>query len=276
MIQQINEALEHVLDDVCDGRVKEAMLYSLLAGGKRVRPLLFMNTLKGYNIPCADYLNIGLAIECVHTYSLIHDDLPAMDNDDYRRGNLTCHKKFDEATAILAGDALLTEAFHLILNSKANDAQKVKLVDLLSLASGVRGMVKGQELDMYEAKESTLEDMDQLKTGCLLSIPMMMAAIVSGHDEDVANFEKIGKTFGIIFQIQDDILDVTSTQEELGKPVMSDEKNDKTNYVSLYGIDKCNELINEYYLRINEPRNLFTNDFNDLFNYLESLNKRKK
>lgn len=170
MKNKIDEALNKSLENIKDGTVKEAMLYSLLAGGKRVRPMLFLKACKGYGLDLDSVINVGLAIEFIHTYSLIHDDLPAMDNDDYRRGNLTCHKKYDEAIAILAGDALLTEAFYLIGNTSLSDSIKVRLMMLLSEYSGIRGMIKGQEIDMYHTTEENIMEMDELKTGCLLTI----------------------------------------------------------------------------------------------------------
>lgn len=274
MKSKIDEALKNSLNDVANGQVKEAMLYSLLAGGKRVRPILFLKACEGYKVDTDKVMNAALALEYVHTYSLIHDDLPAMDNDDYRRGNLTCHKKYDEAIAILAGDALLTEAFNLICTMDVSDSIKVKLVALLSHFSGVRGMIKGQELDMYDTNESTIMKMDELKTGCLLSLPMMMASIIAGKEKDLDRWNLIGNKFGVIFQIQDDILDVMGNSEELGKATNSDEKNNKVTYMNLYGYDKCIEIINEKYNEIERLSNSFTNDFDSLFCYLKELGSR--
>ena len=275
MKTKIDEALNKSLDYIVNGTVKEAMNYSLLAGGKRVRPMLFLKACKGYDLDLDSVMNVGLAIEFIHTYSLIHDDLPAMDNDDYRRGNLTCHKKYDEAIAILAGDALLTEAFSLIGSTNLSDSIKVKLMMLLSEYSGIRGMIKGQEIDMYHTTEDNIMQMDELKTGCLLSLPMMMAAIIAEANEDVEKWERVGKKFGLIFQIQDDILDVIGNSEELGKMVNSDSKNEKVTYMKLFGLDKCKDIIADTYKEIDDIRNLFTNDFDELFEYLKELDKRR-
>ena len=274
MKNKIDIALKNSLEYIKNGTVKEAMEYSLLAGGKRVRPMLFLKACKGYGLDLDSVINVGLAIEFIHTYSLIHDDLPAMDNDDYRRGNLTCHKKYDEAIAILAGDALLTEAFYLIGNTNLSDSIKVRLMMLLSEYSGIRGMIKGQEIDMYHTTEENIMEMDELKTGCLLSLPMMMAAVIANAD-DVEKWESVGKKFGLIFQIQDDILDVIGNSEELGKMVNSDIKNEKVTYMKLFGLDRCKEIIADTYSEIEEIRNLFPNTFDELFEYLKELDKRR-
>ncbi|MBR3840550.1 MAG: polyprenyl synthetase family protein, partial [Erysipelotrichales bacterium] len=174
-----------------------------------------------------------------------------------------------------AGDALLTEAFYLIGNTSLSDSIKVRLMMLLSEYSGIRGMIKGQEIDMYHTTEENIMEMDELKTGCLLSLPMMMAAVIAGAEEDVEKWESVGKKFGLIFQIQDDILDVIGNSEELGKMVNSDSKNDKVTYMKLFGLDKCKEIIADTYKEIDNIRNLFTNNFNELFEYLKELDKRR-
>lgn len=276
MKDKIELALAKSLDKVEDGRIKEAMLYSLTAGGKRVRPLLFLKAANGYGLKEDEIMNVAVAIEYVHTYSLIHDDLPAMDNDDYRRGQLTCHKKFDEATAILAGDALLTEAFHLIGDTCFSSDVKIKLVMLLSEYSGIRGMIKGQELDIYNTTNDNIKLMDELKTGCLISLPMIMAAVIAGRTYEIEGWEQIGKKFGLLFQIQDDILDVTSNLEELGKMAYSDEKNQKVTYVKIYGLEECKAIVERTYQEIDGMRKLFTVPHNEVFDYLHSLNNRRK
>lgn len=226
----------------------EAMDYSLQAGGKRIRPILMQLAYEavGGQGEISSYL---CAIEMIHTYSLIHDDLPAMDNDDYRRGKLTNHKVFGEATAILAGDALLTEAFRFMLEDALakDDMQGVKAAYILSEASGVRGMIGGQILDMEsEDKVIDLDLLDRIhlnKTGALLAAATKMGAVLGGGmPREIDALEAYGKYIGKVFQIVDDILDETSTVEELGKPIKSDAKNHKNTYLSFYSVERCYEI----------------------------------
>ena len=192
------------------------------------------------------------ALECIHSYSLVHDDLPAMDNDDYRRGKLTTHKKYGEDFGVLAGDALLNYAYELMFNSMLTidnpDLLKncVKTAQVIAKKAGIYGMVGGQSLDVWltdkPMNESELEFIFNLKTGALIEGAFMAGAILAGADNSaILDIERAGNMVGVAFQIQDDILDVTSTQEMLGKPVFSDEKNNKTTYVTLYGMDKAKE-----------------------------------
>lgn len=251
MLNELNEALSHALDHLKDSRVKQAMKYSLEAGGKRLRPILVLSACEacGYNYRKA--MPAAIALEMIHTYSLIHDDLPAMDNDDLRRGRLTCHREFDEATAILAGDGLLTEAFYQIASSELTERQKLSCIEILAHCAGSNGMVLGQVLDM-EAENKAIDTLDELKqihinkTGQLFSAALQMGCIIGEKTEFLATLDEIGKTMGIAFQIQDDILDVTSSEEVLGKS-NSDEKNHKTTYVSLLTLEKANELMKEAY-----------------------------
>lgn len=243
--------LAHCLDYLPQGRIKEAMLYSLNNKAKRIRPLLLLNMVNDLGENLADALAIAAAIEMIHTYSLIHDDLPAMDNDDYRRGQLTNHKKFDEATAILAGDGLLSEAFTLIAKSNYSDEIKIKLLDKFVEAAGLRGMIKGQELDIYQDDNTDLMVTDLLKTGCLIALPLQCGAIISGNEGFLDKFMEYGKIFGLCFQIQDDILDVMGDEKELGKSINSDAKNSKKTYVSVYGLEKSRDILNEYYTKMN-------------------------
>lgn len=235
--------------DCEDSRVKEAMLYSLCAPGKRVRAKLVLNTLKGFGIDENEGIPYACAIEMVHAYSLIHDDLPAMDNDDLRRGRPTCHKAFDEATAILAGDGLLTEAFHLIGKQENDHVARVCSM-LLAKAAGASGMILGQQLDI-EAENKNI-DFDGLKkihrnkTGCLLAVPMMMGCVIANKDEFVDEFENIGIELGLAFQVQDDVLDIISSIEVLGKS-NSDVENHKQTSVTLLGLDKAKELMETLY-----------------------------
>ena len=249
-MKRINQLLEEYTTYIDDSKVKDAMLYSLLLGGKRIRPQLLFDVLKGYGESEDIGNHFAVALEMIHTYSLIHDDLPAMDNDDYRRGNLTCHKKYNEATAILAGDALLTEAFNICTKSDVDSDKKIKCINILSSKAGSNGMILGQELDMEEiAGITNIDDLFNIhkhKTGCLLEAPLMMASILAEKEEDSKIWEEIGERLGLAFQIQDDILDVTENGETLGKSA-SDITNNKVSVVSLLGIEEATRLMDEYY-----------------------------
>ncbi|MDU2417436.1 farnesyl diphosphate synthase [Negativicoccus succinicivorans] len=225
----------------------EAMNYSLLGGGKRVRPILFLSTLDAFDIHLDPYLNIAAAIECVHTYSLIHDDLPCMDNDDYRRGRLTNHKKFTPAIATLAGDGLLTVAFEIIAKSEnILPTIRLQLVQILAEAAGPDGMVGGQIIDMqaegHDQTVSQLRFMDELKTGRLITAPLLMAGVIAEMDaEKQAKLIVLGRHLGLLFQIVDDILDKIGDEEKLGKRVGQDEKQSKSTYVQLLGLKGAQE-----------------------------------
>ena len=244
--------LSTVLDDVKNSTVKEAMRYSLMAGGKRIRPQLLLSTLKAYGANAHVGYKAAAAIEMIHTYSLIHDDLPAMDNDTLRRGKPTCHVKYGEANAILAGDALLTQAFVLGANACEEADINCHIVSLLSRYSGADGMVLGQCLDLEgEAKKDiTLEEMKEIhyyKTGRLLTLPLLCAAYLTHNEKDIPVWENIGSLLGLSFQIQDDVLDVTADETELGKNINSDADNNKTTYVTLLGIEDALSQANAYY-----------------------------
>jgi len=248
----IEESLQECLDTLPESRIKEAMGYSLLGGGKRIRPLLLLSCLKDYELDPLIGLDAACALEMVHTYSLIHDDLPAMDNDDFRRGRLTSHKMYDEATAILTGDGLLTLAFEILAKSTYTDSKKVALICELSQASGSAGMILGQTLDIaFEEQEITdvneLTNMYRNKTGKLLASALRMAGILAGRNADLDKLTLIGENAGIAFQIQDDILDVTKTTEQLGKTAKSDIVNHKSTVVSLLGPEKALRLMRKYY-----------------------------
>ena len=228
-------------------RLEQAMEYSLLAGGKRIRPALCLawGTLAGEREE--NLLPFAAAIECIHTYSLIHDDLPAMDDDDLRRGRPSCHKQFDEATAVLAGDALLTDAFTLMLGAQVPAQRLVVATKEISLAAGSLGMVGGQMLDMLYTGQDDIS-LDQLKlmhagkTGALLAGSCVSGAMLAGDEACVSRAREYGRAIGIAFQIVDDILDVVGDEKTLGKPVGSDEEQGKTTYPSLVGIEKSREL----------------------------------
>lgn len=224
-------------------QLKKSMLYSLEAGGKRLRPILLIASYEGYASNYQKALSAAVALEMVHTYSLIHDDLPAMDDDDYRRGKLTNHKVFDEATAILAGDALLTYSFEIIAQDPLlEDKEKIDLIKLLSSCSGPRGMVGGQILDMQaESRPASLVEMErihELKTGELLKFAIFTGAYLGKATEvQLKHLKEFAYYLGLIFQVQDDILDVIGEQEKIGKSVGSDEGNQKSTYPKLLGID---------------------------------------
>ena len=243
--QQLNEIYTENM--ALNKDLAKAMNYSLMAGGKRLRPILIMAAADALGVDGEKFLRLSTSIEFIHTYSLIHDDLPAMDNDDYRRGKLTNHKVFGEALAILAGDALLTMAFEIIATDKNVDAEtKVKIITEMSKAAGAEGMVGGQVIDMQSENKKidiqTLKQMHAAKTGALFCAAIRSGAILAGADEkQLANLTEYARQFGLAFQITDDILDVVGDEKTIGKPVGSDEKNHKTTYVSLYGMEKARE-----------------------------------
>ena len=224
-------------------QLKESMIYSVEAGGKRLRPILLFASCEAYGGEISNVLSSAAALEMIHTYSLIHDDLPAMDDDDYRRGKPTNHKVFNEATAILAGDALLTYSFKIIADDpKLKDKQKVVLSRLLANVSGPGGMVGGQIMDMEaEKKPATLEELERihaLKTGELLRFAVYAGAYLSdATDKQLKALTIFAYYLGLIFQVQDDILDVVGDPEKIGKNVGSDEHNQKSTYPGLLGID---------------------------------------
>ena len=232
----------------------EAMNYSVKAGGKRLRPLLMLETAKLFCDETESIFPFMAAIEMIHTYSLVHDDLPAMDNDEYRRGKKTTHAKYGEDLGILAGDGLLNLAYEVMSDAiiEADDSEKAaKAIQIIAKKSGAFGMVGGQTVDIIsEGKEIDLDTImyiHNLKTAALIEASMMAGAVLGGADEkEIEIVEKIAKNIGIAFQIQDDILDITSTTEVLGKPVMSDEKNHKITYVSICGLDKSKENVAKY------------------------------
>ena len=224
------------------------MAYSLMAGGKRLRPVLLMAAADAVGADGAKFLSVACALEMIHTYSLIHDDLPAMDNDDYRRGKLTNHKVFGDGIAILAGDGLLTLAFTVILRQQDVSADTLlRVVDEISRAAGAEGMVGGQVLDLRaEEHRISMEEMRRVhmgKTGALFRAALRSGAILGGASEaQLAALTTYAEQFGLAFQITDDILDVVGTAEDIGKPVGSDEKNHKSTYVSLTSLEEAQEL----------------------------------
>lgn len=245
----VEEKLDAVFcKDVPQKRLMEAMRYSLLAGGKRLRPVLAMAFCEAAGGKAEDAADFGLALEMLHTYSLIHDDLPCMDDDDLRRGKPTNHVVFGECTAVLAGDALQTAAFETVLNAPLNADKRASAALVLARAAGAYGMCGGQQLDM-EGEDRTLtlaeiEGIHTLKTAALIIAAAQMGCIAAGAGEEkLIAAAKYASKLGLAFQIQDDILDFEGTTEMLGKPARSDEANNKSTFVTLLGIEKCRELV---------------------------------
>ena len=234
--------------DILDNTLREAMEYSLMAGGKRLRPILLMAAADAVGADGTKLLTAACALEMIHTYSLIHDDLPAMDNDDYRRGKLTNHKVYGDGIAILAGDALLTLAFTVLLRQKDVPAVSLlRVVDEISRAAGAEGMVGGQVLDLQaENKAISLDELRRVhmgKTGALFHAALRSGEILGGASEQqLAALTASADHFGLAFQITDDILDVVGNAEDIGKPVGSDEKNHKSTYVTLTSLSAAQEL----------------------------------
>lgn len=249
----IEEALEKALPEQggLPPVVYEAMRYSLMAGGKRLRPMLVLAACEAAGGSREDALPFACAIEMIHTYSLIHDDLPAMDNDDYRRGRLTNHKVYGEAMAILAGDGLLHHAMETMAAACAEkpSARTANAMRAIAHGAGIFGMLAGQAADVaLEGQPFNAETLDFIhlnKTAAMIRGALEAGAILGGAEEEtVRGYGLAGQNIGLAFQIIDDILDVTSTTEELGKPVHSDEKNKKTTYVTLFGIDEARQIAN--------------------------------
>ncbi|WP_347862777.1 farnesyl diphosphate synthase [Salimicrobium sp. PL1-032A] len=235
-----------------EGRLRDSVMYSMRAGGKRLRPLLMKSTFDSFTKSEATYTSTAIALEMIHTYSLIHDDLPSMDDDDTRRGMKTNHREFDEATAILAGDSLLTMSFELISSDEAlSTEQRVFLIKELARAAGPRGMVTGQMWDMEFEKRKTdvsmLKSIHLNKTGRLIAFSVVAGGYLAGvAPRQVEKLRRVGEAVGLIFQIQDDILDVTGDKEKLGKPVGSDESNEKTTYPKLMGLEGAKQEKRKY------------------------------
>ena len=254
--EYVNSIIEKYLpeEDGYQKEIFEAMNYSVSAGGKRLRPIFMMESAKLFGDCEEEVKPFMAALEMIHTYSLVHDDLPAMDNDDYRRGKLTTHKKFGHAMGILAGDALLNYAFETAAGAVVNSENKTraaKALQILATKAGAYGMIGGQVVDVnLSGSPVTKEQLDfiyEKKTSALIEAAFMIGAVLAGADEsDVLKIEKVAWNIGMAFQIQDDILDVTSTQDVLGKPVLSDERNEKTTYVTLYGIDEASAYVKKY------------------------------
>lgn len=253
-VMEIERVLQRYLpmEEGYQKRIMEAMEYNLMAGGKRLRPMMMQETYKMFGGNSKIIEPFMAALEMIHTYSLVHDDLPSMDNDDYRRGRKTTHIVYGEGMAVLTGDALLNYAFETA--GKAFDMEPEqsyligKAMQILGKKAGIYGMIGGQVVDVESAgaqiNHQVIRFIYELKTCALIEAAMMIGAVLAGaSDEEVAKVENIARKVGMAFQIQDDILDITSTNEVLGKPVHSDEKNEKTTYVTLAGYEKAKEEV---------------------------------
>ena len=245
-ISIVEDRLIKLLPECANGQdeVIKAMKYSLSNGGKRLRPGLCLEFARACGADRFEALDFACAVEYIHTYSLIHDDLPCMDDDDMRRGKPSCHKEFGEATALLAGDALLTHAFQILAGAELDDKKIALACGLLAQNAGVQGMVGGQVIDLkYESETPDLQQLlsvHRLKTGALISAACLLGCIAAGaDDEKIAAASAFAYDLGVAFQIKDDILDVVGSTEALGKPVGSDAENNKTTYVTVRGMENA-------------------------------------
>ena len=282
-IELINDAL-YAFVELTGGeedKVSEAMLYSLKNGGKRVRPMLVLEFCRVCGGDVTAAVPFACAVEMIHTYSLIHDDLPCMDDDDFRRGMPSCHKQFGEATALLAGDGLLTLAFSVLSKADLSAEKKIEAVRVLADCAGHLGMIGGQTMDLaHEGQKITVEQLrstDALKTGRLIRCACVLGCIAAGADEEkLRAAEKYADSIGLAFQIVDDLLDITSTSEELGKPVGSDVQNEKSTYPALLGMEKSVQLVDGLTAEAVGALKIFGDDSGFLADYAVSLSKRSK
>lgn len=278
----VESALEEFYgDQQLAANLREAVLYSIHAGGKRIRPYLLLEVLESLQVPITiAHAQVAAALEMIHTGSLIHDDLPAMDDDDFRRGRLTNHKKFGEALAILAGDALFLDPYALIAQADLPNEIKVDLIASLSLSSGSMGMVAGQVLDMEgEGKHLNLEELQTIhanKTGKLLAFPFKAAGVIAGLDENLQKqLKTVGELIGLAFQVRDDILDVTASFEEIGKTPQKDLQAEKSTYPALLGLDEakvfCNRTLDQANKKLDVISQLVDFDKEPIVKIVESL-----
>lgn len=278
----VTSLLQTTLDEYPDlpGNLKEAMAYSLFAGGKRVRPFLVFAIGEMFKIPKDKLLAYAAALECVHTYSLIHDDLPAMDDDDLRRGKPTCHVVYGEATAILAGDALQTLAFELISHSDGLSAtEALQAIQVLSRASGLAGMCGGQAIDLHQAGKHTdkkaLEQMHRLKTGALLNASIMYPGHLANLTEaQQQQLQKFADAVGLGFQVMDDILDVEGDTAQLGKPQGSDEDSEKSTYPVLMGLEGAKKYLQQLHNEATQALQSLPYDGETLLSFTDYLFSR--
>ena len=265
----------------------QAMNYSVMAGGKRLRPMLVLETLRMFGGEEKLAYPFMAAMEMIHTHSLVHDDLPAIDNDDYRRGRLTTHKVYGEAMGVLSGVALLNYAYEVMLTAfdiadmPEKQVRVIQAMKVMSHKTGLYGMLGGQSVDVEnDGKPMSRQMLDYIyenKTSALIEASMMTGAILGGASaEEIAAVEKAAKNVGLAFQIQDDILDVTSTKEELGKPIHSDEKNNKTTYVTIMGIEKASQQVKELSAEAVELLEGLNKKNEFLFTLVKELVERRK
>ncbi|AOY77071.1 polyprenyl synthetase family protein [Clostridium formicaceticum] len=280
-IDSINVALGRYIQvrDTKNKTLVEAMNYSLMAGGKRLRPVLALASYEIFNDVLEEILPYACGIEMIHTYSLVHDDLPAMDNDDYRRGKLTNHKVFGEGIAILAGDGLLNYAFEIMLQDAVKrDPIKpyVESIKVIAQAAGINGMIGGQVVDLESENQKidakTLDYIHLNKTAALIAAPLKVGAIIGkAKEEDIKNMEEIGNILGLAFQIRDDILDIEGEQEKLGKNIGSDESKNKSTYPAIYGLEYSKKKVRELTSEANRKISQYADKSKFLFelsNYL--------
>ena len=278
----VESALEEFYgDQQLAANLREAVLYSIHAGGKRIRPYLLLEVLESLQVPITiAHAQIAAALEMIHTGSLIHDDLPAMDDDDFRRGRLTNHKKFGEALAILAGDALFLDPYALIARADLPNEIKIDLIASLSLASGSMGMVAGQVLDMEGEHQSlSLDELQTIhanKTGKLLAYPFQAAGVIAGLDENLQKqLKTVGELIGLAFQVRDDVLDVTASFEEIGKTPQKDLQAEKSTYPALLGLDEakvfCNRTLDQANEKLDVISQLVDFDKEPIVKIVESL-----
>ena len=259
-----------------------AMRHSALANGKRMRPFYVIETGAMFDAPEKSLLRTAAALECVHSYSLIHDDLPCMDDDDFRRGQPTVHKAFDEATAVLAGDALLTLAFKILANRETHQDPhiRLKLLERLADNSGAQGMVGGQMIDMLESESprdlNTITRMQRLKTGALISYSVEAGAILGGANEvERQALHGFAHDLGLAYQISDDLLDATGEEDHVGKPLRTDESAGKANFVTLMGVDQARERVRLLAAQAKEHLAIFRNRANILLQSVDFVLDRK-
>ncbi|SHI92994.1 polyprenyl synthetase family protein [Lutispora thermophila] len=253
--EQYSQTIEEKLNQLFSNQhglpiIEEAMKYSILNGGKRLRPLLTIMACDLFNGSIDEVMPYACCIEIIHTYSLIHDDLPAMDNDDYRRGKLSNHKVYGEGFALLAGDALLNSAYEILIDCISHNPSlpRIRAASIISKAAGIQGMIGGQAIDLYyENKKidiAKLNEMHSKKTGSLIRASLEVGAVIAkASEEDIDRIRKFGESLGRAYQISDDILDVIGTKEKMGKTIGKDEKSNKSTYISYYGLNKSKEIL---------------------------------
>lgn len=277
MIQQIETALKHYAESNGTSKVSESIAYSLLSGGKRLRPCMLLSFLSDLGGNIEDGLSAACALEMIHTYSLVHDDLPAMDDDDYRRFKPTNHKVFGEGMAILAGDGLLTQAFDTLSNSNLDNSHKVSCIQVLAHCAGTHGMILGQEIDTLDTIDS-IESLDEcyyLKTGKLFAAALEMACIIANRNDLRDTAHSVGLKLGLAFQYQDDLLEVKEEFQTIGKSNSSDKERDKHTVVSLLGLHEAEKRTRILYQELNETLLSMGLKSNLLLELIESITGRR-